>query len=211
MAGSPSPPKSLGVGTRPRPKWILPEPVDQHAGRHRIAPIRQPVGQSPPLAWPRGEGGVGLAEHHWNARFDLRAGQSGVAAQQDVSLGMTVFTDAHDLDAGFGADSPRVASVLIGDITEERQEPVVVALGERIFLVVVAAGAVDRQAQENLASRRDDAVQAVETGQLAVGGLVVPETQPVKPGGDQRLGRGRVDLVAGELLLEKPIVGLVPY
>jgi len=52
---------------------------------------------------------------------------------------MAVLADTHDLDARFGADPPRVASVLVGDIAEEGQELVIVALGNRVLLVVVAA------------------------------------------------------------------------
>ena len=75
--------------------------------------------------------------------------------------------------------------------------------------MVVAAGAVDRDAQEDLPRRRDDAVENVVAGQGLVGGFVVPDPQPVEARGDQRLGRVAVDLVAGKLFVQEPVVGLV--
>ena len=92
------------------------------------------------------------------------------------------------------------SSVRVGDVVEEGQQPVIVVLGNRVFLVVVAAGAVDRQPQEHLAGGGDDVVEPVVPGQRAIGGLVVPEAQPIEAGGDECLGRARIDLVAGELL-----------
>ncbi len=135
--------------------------------------------------------------------------QPGIAAQQNVRLGLAALANAHDIDARSRPGPARVASILVGDVDKKSQEPVIVSLGERVLLMVVAACAVDRQAQENLAGRGNDAVQAVIAGQLGVGGLVVPEPQPVKAGGDQRFGRARVDLVAGDLLAEKLIIRLV--
>ena len=45
MGWSPIVPKSLGVATRPTPEMMLPEPIDQHAGRERLIRPEQPVGQ----------------------------------------------------------------------------------------------------------------------------------------------------------------------
>src|SRR5262249_57391342 len=69
--------------------------------------------------------------------------------------------------------APRVLPVHVGDVVEEGEQPVVVALRDRVLLVVVAAGAADRHAQERLRGRRDDAVEHVVTGQQPVGRLVV--------------------------------------
>ena len=85
---------------------------------------------------------------------------------------------------------------------------VVVLLRDRVDLVIVAAGAVDRQAEEDLAGGRDDVVEPVVAGLLAVGRLVVPDAQAVEAGGDERVGVAVGQLVAGELLADERSYGL---
>ena len=62
---------------------------------------------------------------------------------------------------------------------EHRHHAVVVARGQRLELVVVAAGAAERQAEEHLRRRADHVVQLVEAVLLRVGRLVVPGAQAV--------------------------------
>ena len=75
--------------------------------------------------------------------------------------------------------------------------------------MIVAAGTVDRQAEEHLAGRRDDVVQLVVAGLLRVGRLVVPQAEAIEAGGDDRLGRDVRQLVAGKLLADELVVRLV--
>ena len=89
------------------------------------------------------------------------------------------------------------------DVLEERDHAVVVRLRDRIDLVVVAAGAVHRHAEEDLRRRRDDVVEFVVAGLQRVGRLVVPQAEAVVAGGDDAVGVVAVELVAGELLLDE--------
>ena len=83
------------------------------------------------------------------------------------------------------------------DVVKERQEGVVVALRQRVDLVVVAAGAANREAEERLARRGDDVVEPVIAGLLPVGGLVVPDAETVVARGDEVVGRRIRQFVAG--------------
>ena len=53
---------------------------------------------------------------------------------------------------------PLAAIFVRGDVLEERQEPVVVLLRDRIELVIVAAGTIDRETEKDLARGGDDVV-----------------------------------------------------
>ncbi len=64
--------------------------------------------------------------------------------------------------------------------------------------MVVATGTVDGHPQHDLAGRGNDAVEPLVVGQQSVGRLIVPDSQAVESGRDQRLGRGWVDLIARE-------------
>ncbi len=68
---------------------------------------------------------------------------------------------------------------------EKRQQPVIILLRNRIDLVIVAAGAIDRQAEKNLPGRGDDVVQSIESGLLPIARLVVPNAKAIIAGGDQ--------------------------
>ena len=74
------------------------------------------------------------------------------------------------------------------DVLEKGEQAVVVLLRDRVDLVVVAAGAVDRQAEERLAGGGDEVIEPVVPRLHAVGRLVVPEPEPVEAGGDQVVG-----------------------
>ena len=84
---------------------------------------------------------------------------------------------------------------------EEGVELVILALGDRVELVVVALGAADGQAEPD-GARGVDAVDDV--GGLVLGGdraaLVVDHVVAVEPAGDLLLERGVRQQVAGKLL-----------
>ena len=74
------------------------------------------------------------------------------------------------------------------DVLEEGEQAVVVLLRDGVDLVVVAASAVDRQAEERLAGGGDEVIEPVVPRLQAVGRLVVPESEPVVARGDQVVG-----------------------
>ena len=73
----------------------------------------------------------------------------------------------------------------------------------------MAAGAVERQAQEHLAGGGDDIVQVFIELLHRVHRFVLPEAQAVEAGGDDVFGSGRFQLVARQLLQDEAVVGLV--
>ena len=93
--------------------------------------------------------------------------------------------------------------------SEERLEPVIVLLKDRVELVVVAAGTADAQPEEDLAGDVGDVVEDVGPLPAHVALVVLVGPQPEKAGGDLELGVVRIELVAGELLGEEAVVGLV--
>ena len=97
------------------------------------------------------------------------------------------------------------------DVAEQRcLEPVVVLLRNRIELVVVAAGAVDRQPERAFANRADDLVEIVVPPLRVV--LLAKQharTHAQKSGGDEAVVGSAVHLVAGDLLDQEAVVRLV--
>src|SRR5204863_5583416 len=116
-----------------------------------------------------------------------------------------------------GADRPQrrgrdrliAAVAVVLHAVKEREQLVIVALRKRVELVVVAAGTVDGQAEKRLAGRGENVVQAVVIGEQRIGRLVVPQTEAVIAGRDDGVGGDLIQLVAGELLADELIVGLV--
>src|SRR5262249_20320858 len=88
----------------------------------------------------------------------------------------------------------------------EPQQPVIVLLQDRIDLVIVAAGAVHRQAEKDLAGGGDDVIQPVIACLFAIGRLVVPDAKAVVGGGDDAVIAAVRQLVAGELFANEAIV-----
>ena len=89
---------------------------------------------------------------------------------------------------------------------EERLEPVEIRLADRVELVVVAAGAADRQAEEDQAGRLGDVVERILAPQPLVVQVDHVGIAAVEPGGDEG---GRIlgsDLVAGELEPDEPVI-----
>ena len=75
--------------------------------------------------------------------------------------------------------------------------------------MVVAAGAVHGHAEKRLADGGDDVVQFVEAGLGFVGGFIVPGAQAIEAGGDDGIGRGMLEFVAGDLLADELVEGFV--
>ena len=190
---------------------ILPEAIRQHARRPRVSRVRQPIGQRPSLAASPGERPGARVEHLGHSRLDGRADQRRAAAEQHVRLGSPSFGDGHHVDPRprTVVDLLQVLPVRMGHVDEEGQEPVVIALGDRIDLVIVASGAVDRHAQDDLSGGGDDAIERIVSGLRPVGRFIVPDPQAVESRRDQGLGRAGVDLVAGQLLADELVVRLV--
>ena len=94
-------------------------------------------------------------------------------------------------------------------VVEEAAEGVVVALQDRVELMVVAAGALHAGAQEDVAGGVGDVVQDVLP--LAAGVAVVVFVDPMAEvaEGRERVGVAREEFVAGDLLLHEAVVGLV--
>ncbi len=72
-------------------------------------------------------------------------------------------------------------------------------LRERLKFVVVAAGAAERQPEEDLCRRAHHVIQLVEAVFLRIGRLIVPRSQAVVARSDPCLGRGVGEFVASEL------------
>ncbi len=90
-------------------------------------------------------------------------------------------------------------------------EAVVVFLADGIELVVVAAGAPQGDAEHAGADHVGHLGQdlVARAGHLLVAGILAQRTETVESGGDAQHLVARVDLVAGELLGEEAVVGLV--
>ena len=77
------------------------------------------------------------------------------------------------------------------DVVEEGEEPVVVALGDRVVLVVVALGTADRQAEEDRARRVDPVDDRLDPELLDVDApFLVDLRVAMKAGGDPLAERG---------------------
>ena len=95
------------------------------------------------------------------------------------------------------------------DPLEESEHRVVIALRDRVDFVIVAAGAVHRQSEKRLAGGRDDVVETFVQREQPVGRLIVPQAEPVKAGGDDRVARHGRQFVSGQLLADELIVRFV--
>ena len=106
----------------------------------------------------------------------------------------------------------REQRILRLDVPEERsRQAVVVGLENRIELVVVAARALNRQAEHSTAERGDDVVEVlVPPLRVVLFTKVHAGTGAEEPGGDPGLVGRPVELIAGDLFLDEPVEGLVP-
>ena len=210
VGGSPIVPKSLGVRTRPTPKWYCQTRLTitrAVSGLSRSVNHRASVSRRREvLASPGGAGnfgcdatvtagtpgptsGPGLAA--WPRSNKRLTGAFERRLAEEIALWQTV---ARCIAAAICAGVPigRVSSVRPSDGSlerlEDRDHAVIVVHGQRLELVVVAAGAAEGQAQEDLGGRVDQVVELVVAVLFRVGRLVVPGAEPVVAGGDQGLG-----------------------
>ena len=75
--------------------------------------------------------------------------------------------------------------------------------------MVMAAGAVDGEAEKCLAGGGDHVIELVHPRLHAVGGFIIPDAEAIKACGGDAIGRERFELITGHLFLHKLIVRLV--
>ena len=92
---------------------------------------------------------------------------------------------------------------------KKRLQRVILFLSQRVVFVVVTLRAAQRLPQQHRPHRRRQIVQRVLTRQHHVRSIALVGRQTQKPGPDQRRLRFGIQLVASNLLGEKPIVGRV--
>jgi hypothetical protein len=95
------------------------------------------------------------------------------------------------------------------DVADESEERVIVGLGDRVELVLVAAGAADGQAEKCGGDGADVVVEIVVVGGFFIVGLVVPDAKAIEAGGDEGIVGDIFDFIAGQLLADKLVVGFV--
>ena len=97
------------------------------------------------------------------------------------------------------------------DVAEEgRRQAVIVSLWNRIELVIVAARAMDCEPQHAPSGRGNQIVEVfVPPFRVVFLAEGHPRTRAEEPGGDQRVIGPGIELVAGELFLQKDVVRLV--
>ena len=124
---------------------------------------------------------------------------------------------AHRLAAALGIAEGRFAVVDLHG-REEGLQAVEVALRNRIVLMIVAAGAAHGEAEENLADGAGKLVQDILAELRFEIGVGLPGAHPQKAQSDEPVGPvraaalravGRREFVAGQLLLDEVVVGLV--
>ena len=78
-----------------------------------------------------------------------------------------------------------------------------------VSLVCMAPGAGDRHSHHVSGDHVNDRIQIIELRQLDVGRLVIPDSESIKTGGDQRFQIPVFDFVASQLVDEEVIDRLV--
>ena len=101
-------------------------------------------------------------------------------------------------------------TVLVVDAAEDRLEAVVIADRDGIELVIMAAGAADREAEETLACIDENVVEGVLPGEPFRGVVGADLSREENRGGDEKPGGGVVPVgIAGELTADEGVVGHV--
>ena len=97
------------------------------------------------------------------------------------------------------------------DLREMRLQAVVIGLAERVELMIVAARAAHRDAEERGAHDVGHLGEhfVVGAGDVLVAGVLAQRAEAVEAAGDEEGRVLRIDLVAGELLFDEFVVGLV--
>src|SRR5262249_42416905 len=214
-------------GDDPLAEVMLPQPIDQDAGRQRVVLAGDPVGQDTTPARrpgsPRRTGQARLrllirgAEYAHEARLDRLARRRRAAARQNMrrrrGRAVLVYRKRQPTPFQSREDGPVGALLLrldVGlDVAQEGEHRVVIFLANRVELVIVTAGAANRQAEEGAAGDGQHVVQLVKIGLALVVGLVVPDADAVERSRRQRIVGDGVQLVAGELFADEAVIGLV--
>ena len=196
---------------------MLPNAVDQHPGRERVFCVGDPAGElQPPMCR------FAVGRRRGERLVERRDG--GEKTGRNFRPGLVPFALLQQPDwLGCGAQiCPPVdikAELLLGRAAliglpdrpcpEKTGDAVVVALQDGIELMVVAAGAFHRETEE----RSGRCVHHVLEPRVKVVGrvvrFIVPRAGANQAGGDHALLCSISDLVAGELLRDKPGVGHV--
>ena len=131
--------------------------------------------------------------------FDLLADVSGQVLPFDELVGV--------VEAVFGIGGGHIFTGY--DAGEEGLEPVVVLLEDGIELVVVATRALHAETEEDITRRVGDVVQDGGPLPARVAVVVFVDPMPEVARGDQGIGLIGEKFIAGQLLLDEAVVGLV--
>ena len=183
--------------------------MSQAVAEHREHRVRPPEPVSVRLA--RGDG-VAFADQGGEALLHrgplLGRAAAGTAEGTPAPAGSSISGDA----LKFGKTPAQRARAGLR-AAEDAGEGVVVALGDRVHLVVVAAGAGDREPEEGARGRLDLLVDDVQHELPAVLGVVGLAAEGEEAGRDELIGPLAVVLggqqVAGDLLADELVVRLV--
>ena len=198
---------------------MLEHPIDDHPRSERVVGRSDPIGQGPTTTGgtPRSrrcDDRRRRSHHREESRLHRLAWARGIAASQEVGdrsngpglghcQGFGLFLTGQRHLIGRTSIAVRV------DVPEKRQQRVVIALGDGIDLMVVAAGAIHGEPQKDLARGGDQIIKLIVEREFPVGRIVVPNPQTVITGGDQTLGTAVGQFVAGQLFPNEPVVGFV--
>ena len=176
------------------------------------------VGQGTDLSFQRSAPGLGQGED----RLDLVGKFGDRACGPLLTIGPGDLVQlAQDFDRGLfpGRTSCLVFGPLLRsrqsqviarqERREERLQPVIVLLEDRIELVIVATGAAHAQAQEDLTRDVGDVVEDVGPLSAGVALVVLVGPQSKVAGRDAKFGVIGIEFVAGELLGQESIIRFV--
>ena len=202
----PRPAEIVGRGDDAGAEVPLPDPVCHHPRRERVPRAGKPPGQGQPtsrgIAGPRDRrqriGAIGEDRRHGG--LDLFPRRMDVAAMQDERgrgggefhggqgrIGVSLPAQ-RPLNPSLATRTAAAMRLAVGlDAPQETEHRVIVALTDRIVLVVVAAGAADREPEERRTDRHEHVVGIIEICLFAAGRFIVPLVQPEESGGDDRI------------------------
>src|SRR5262249_53458786 len=123
--------------------------------------------------------------------------------------GEDLLVSLHLLGTADGPDIVGRAAAIVVDAVQESQHPVIILLGNRIDLVIVAAGTIERHAPHGLADHGDDVIQAVVAGLFGIDRLVIPDAEAIKARGNQGIVIARIKLITRQLFAQEAIERLV--
>ena len=95
------------------------------------------------------------------------------------------------------------------DVSKERDQAVVIFLGNRVKLVLMTACAADGQAEKRFPGSAQDVVKFIPDGQCFVVRFIIPDTDPVESRGDDRVERHVRQFITSQLLEDETVVRFV--